>query len=125
MGMTCVSAQNTRDKEKNCNYKSSNSETALFTHNQYRQKHNASPLYLDENLNVKAEKYAKELINFPEKYLIETYHKKPLGENIYISDNIKEPEEICKIWYEESKNYNYIFFISSSKFNVKTIFYFH
>ena len=117
MGLACELTQNTRMKEKNCSYKSAYSEIALITHNKYRKKHNVSPLELDENLNEKAEKYAKELINFPEKYLIETYHKKPLGENIYISDKNKKPEEICKIWYEESNNYNY----NSKKFQKNTL----
>ena len=117
MGLTCESTQNTRMKEKNWSYKSDYSKIALITHNKYRIKHNASPLELDENLNVKAEKYAKELINFPEKYLIETYHKKPLGENIYISDKNEKPKEICKMWYEESKNYNY----HSKKFQKNTL----
>ena len=117
MGLTCESTQNVRNKEKNLSNKIDYSKIALNQHNIYRKKHDAYPLSLDENLNVKAKKYAQELINCPEKYLIETYDKKPLGENIYVSDEKEDPKDICKIWYEESKNYNY----DSKKFQKNTL----
>ena len=82
---------------------------ALRKHNEYRIKHNAPELKLNEKLNEMAEIYANQLLDSEGKkaFPLNIYNNdSTLGENIIISSK-KTAEEICEIWYNENKNYDY------------------
>lgn len=82
----------------------------LLKHNELRNKHNSPELQINEELNSMAQEYAKKLFesnNNKKKYFsFNTYKDSFLGENILIAKK-KTPEDICRQWYEENKNYNY------------------
>ena len=82
----------------------------LLKHNELRNKHNSPELQINEELNAMAQEYAKKLFesnNNKKKYFsFNTYKDSFLGENILIAKK-KTPEDICRQWYEENKNYNY------------------
>ena len=67
---------------------------------------------MDEKLNEIAQDYIKKLIECESKsnefgFNSYTYLKEPLGENIYISKEILNPEQICEKWYNERIYYQY------------------
>lgn len=82
----------------------------LLKHNELRNIHNSPELQFNEELNAKAQEYAKNLFesnNNKKKYFSFNMFKDSfLGENILIAKK-KSPEDICKQWYDENKNYNY------------------
>ena len=108
---TCGQNPNVIENNRNININIINSfrKEALKKHNEYRVKHKVPDLKLNENLNEMAQKYANHLldsqskINFP----FNIYNNDSnLGENIMISTK-KTAEEMCEIWYNESKNYDF------------------
>ena len=82
-------------------------DEALRKHNEYRIKHNAPELKMNEKLNEMAENYVNKLFDtegnkaFPLNFYD---NDSTLGENIMISTK-KTAEEMCEIWYNEYKNY--------------------
>ena len=82
----------------------------LLRKNNLRNKHNSPELQFNEKLNAMAQEYAKKLFesnNNKKKYFsFNMYNDSFLGENILIAKK-KPPEDICKQWYDENKNYNY------------------
>ena len=82
----------------------------LQIHNDYRKIHSSPPLILNDALSKIAEEVANHLINDKNDNLDDSlfiYKNHPLGVNIYTNKNHKSPEEICKEWYNENKNYKY------------------
>ena len=81
----------------------------LNYHNKYRTDHSSKSLKIHEELNQRANEYAKDIItskNIQNKnYII--FQDDILGENILISNQEENEENICKKWYEEKKIYNY------------------
>ena len=83
-------------------------------HLELRENHGCSrsDFEIEEQLNEMAQKYIKKLID-EENEAIDiifnnyTYNNDVLGENIYISDELLKPDEICDKWYSEIKNYKY------------------
>ena len=56
-----------------------------------------------------AKDYAKKIL-IERRYIVsKIYNKEVLGENIYLSNIIKSPEEILKEFYNENKNYDYLY----------------
>ena len=97
--------ENKENNNKNINF----INEALRKHNEYRIKHNAPELKINERLNEMAENYANQLLESEGKkaFPLNIYNNdSTLGENILISTK-KTTEEICEIWYNESKNYDY------------------
>ena len=89
----------------------------LNLHNNYRKNHNSPSLKLNQNLCIMAKDYAKKIL-IERRYIVsKIYNKEVLGENIYLSNIIKSPEEILKEWYNENKNYDY----SYDKFQKNTV----
>ena len=84
-------------------------EEALKKHNEYRIKHNAPELKINKKLNEMADNYADKLLDSEGKkaFPLNIYNNySTLGENILFSTK-KNAEEMCEIWYNESKNYDY------------------
>ncbi|CAF1664183.1 unnamed protein product, partial [Didymodactylos carnosus] len=84
-------------------------EKTLAAHNQFRSKHCASPLVLDDELNNIAQKYAEHLAQTGS---FEHSHTKGLGENLWEKSGTTELSDIdgvkaTKDWYDEVKNYRY------------------
>ena len=81
----------------------------LNYHNKYRTYHSCKSLKINDELNQIANEYAKDIItskNIQDKnYII--FQEDILGENILISNQEENEENICKKWYEEKKIYNY------------------
>jgi len=84
-------------------------EDLLNSNNDYRSKHGASPLILNPSLTMKANDYAMlvayddSLQNYDIEYLGEK-----CGRNICIVNNTNyNGKEICSIWYNEIKDYNF------------------
>ena len=62
----------------------------------------------DELLNKMAHNRAIKLLYDPNNIFSgDLYKDEILGENIFISDKILDPEEICNEWYKEGENYDY------------------
>ena len=80
----------------------------LELHNKFRRIHQVDNLKKNNELNIKAKKYAQMLLeqnsNLKENNL---YNNEITGENIYISDKEESEENIFNLWYNEKSNYNY------------------
>ena len=82
----------------------------LKYHNDYRLMHQSEILNNNEELNQKANKYAKDLLTSPsyvnnKEYII--YKGDILGENILISNKEEKEATICDNWYKEILNYKF------------------
>ncbi len=80
----------------------------LKYHNEYRIKHHSIALENTSELNNKANKYAELLLrdNVGDEGN-NLFNDDIYGENIFITDREECEENICKIWYDENKRYNY------------------
>ena len=80
----------------------------LELHNKFRRIHHADNLINNNDLNIKAKKYAQMLLE-QNSHIKENnlYNNKILGENIYISSKEESEENIINLWYNEKSNYNY------------------
>ena len=80
----------------------------LNEHNLKRKIHGASDLILNEELNNKAQDYAKQILLAKGKRAFPTniYNDSVLGENILISSK-KTPNEIIEKWYKERDYFNF------------------
>ena len=83
-------------------------------HLELRENHGCSrsDFEIEEQLNEMAQKYIKKLIDEVNEandiiFNNYTYENDVLGENIYISDELLKPDEICDKWYSEIKYYKY------------------
>ena len=83
-------------------------------HLELRENHGCSrsDFEIEEQLNEMAQEYIKKLIDEVNEandiiFNNYTYENDVLGENIYISDELLKPDEICDKWYSEIKNYKY------------------
>ena len=78
--------------------------------------HGSPPLHLNHELCDIAYKYLKKLLE-PDKIISsELYNGEILGENVFIYNCEKTFVEICELWYEENKKYNY----NLNKFQIDT-----
>ena len=108
MGFTCTRETSIEEKSVDINISENKYiEEALNEHNILREKHNSNPLINNEDLNIIAKNYAKELFCSGKFYSNYTYKGEALGENIFLKKENKKPKEICKEWYSEKDNYNY------------------
>ncbi len=85
-------------------------ENMLKYLNSLRIKHKSKKLENNPELNIKAQKYADNLLiqnSNTELAEINLYNGDILGENLLISDKEEKVEDICNNWYEEKNNYNY------------------
>ena len=80
----------------------------LKKHNELRNKHGSESLSLNDELNEKAQENAKIMIirEGLKTFSLNFYKNSFLGENILFSTK-KKAEEICQIWYDESKKYDF------------------
>ncbi|XP_022220824.2 Golgi-associated plant pathogenesis-related protein 1 isoform X2 [Drosophila obscura] len=78
-------------------------EDCLKKHNEYRKKHSAPDLTLDQELSNGAESYAKELA---EKDVFEHSKAPGLGENLYLTYG-GDPNDCVKEWYDEISLYDF------------------
>ena len=80
----------------------------LELHNKFRRIHQVDNLKKNNELNIKAKKYAQMLLE-QNSHLKENnlYNNEITGENIYISDKEESEENIFNLWYNEKSNYNY------------------
>ena len=67
--------------------------------------HGSPPLRLNNELCDQAEKYLNEILETNNIIGSELYKGEILGENIFIYNGEKTPEEICEIWYNENLYY--------------------
>ena len=88
----------------------------LKKHNYFRGLHGSPHLHLNHKLCDIADKYLKKLLE-PDKIISsELYNGEILGENVFIYNCEKTFVEICELWYEENKKYNY----NLNKFQIDT-----
>ena len=84
-------------------------EGLLNSNNEFRSMHGASSLTLNPSLTMKANDYATFIVNKDslQNYDIE-YLGEKCGKNICITNNANyNGKEICSIWYNEIKEYNF------------------
>ena len=81
----------------------------LKKHNELRKKHGSKSLSSNDELNRIAQKYAEIMMLCEgfKSFGVNFYENSFLGENILFSTK-KNVEEICQIWYDESKKYDFI-----------------
>ena len=115
MGASCIkenSAQTINPQKPGIfRAKTSKDEMKIFKskmislHNELRKKYNSPDLLEDNNLNIEAEEYAKNILsNEPQKSNV--YINGLYGENIIVIDK-KEETTIFNKWVDEEKNFDF------------------
>ncbi|CAF0795279.1 unnamed protein product [Rotaria sordida] len=85
---------------------------ALDIHNVLRARHCVPPLVLDEEINIRAQKYADQLASTNSKLIHSTDRGDQFGENLYVITR-KHPitdisaAAVILTWYDEIKLYDY------------------
>ena len=85
------------------------SKESLEKHNEYRKKHKAEDLILDNDLGIYAQKHAKTLAKNNKVFhsTCKTEKEEIVGESIYSSDKEITGKDFTDILYNDKKNYNF------------------
>ncbi len=99
---TLIRNPTSKEEFEEKNFKS----TMLDLHNELRKKYNSPELKVNDDLNLIAEEYAKNL-TLNEKNIINIYNETYLGENVVITEKKNDAKEIFAKLSEESQNYDF------------------